>query len=73
MFKSVEFSSSSQGYKLYIKEFKRRVFGSLSTKSLDYFLRGQDIISIDPIVNGEHEPELTELIAHFNKIGIVIS
>ena len=69
MFKSVEFSSSSQGYKLIIKEFKRRVFGSLSTKSLDYFLRGQDIISIDPIVNGEHEPELTELIAHFNKIG----
>ncbi len=59
MFKSVEFSSSSQGYKLIIKEFKRRVFGSLSTKSLDYFLRGQDIISIDPIVNGEHEPELT--------------
>jgi len=69
MLKSVEFSSSSQGDKYYIKSFKRRVFRSLSSKSVDYFLRGQDIISINPIVNGVYEPDLTELIAHFNEIG----
>ena len=67
--KSVEYSTSTYGYKLIIKEFKSLLFRSLISNKFRFFFQPQDAISVNPIVNGEHEPDLTRLISHFNEIG----
>ena len=55
--------------KFALQKFKRSIFKRLSKNSVNYFLRGQDKISIEPSVNGVYEPDITELISYFNEIG----
>ena len=44
---------------------RRKLFERLTRKSVNYFLRGKDIISVGPLVNGFHEPICTKLIGHY--------
>jgi len=69
MLNKVNYSSSTKHYKFALQKFKRSIFKRLSKNSVNYFLRGQDKISIEPSVNGVYEPDITELISYFNEIG----
>ena len=42
---------------------RKKLFNRLTRNSVNYFLRGKDIISIDPILNGNYEPLLNRLIS----------
>ncbi|MCD8525284.1 MAG: FkbM family methyltransferase [Gammaproteobacteria bacterium] len=41
---------------------KKLLFKKLTTGSTTIFLRGADVISVDPQTNGQHDPDLTKLI-----------
>jgi FkbM family methyltransferase len=49
--------------------FKSRIFNLLTKKSSGLFLRGKDIISVNPQIFGIHEEPLTNLIKHYVKNG----
>lgn len=49
---------------------KKRFFRKLTKKSLNIFLRGGDIISADPFVNGIHEGALTKFIGNSAEKGM---
>lgn len=48
---------------------KSWIFGKLTRKSSDLFVRGRDVISVRSQIGGVWEPTLTELIAHFADCG----
>ena len=48
---------------------RNRIFKKVTSHSLNYFLRGGDLISVNPLTNGVHEPGLTHVISHFCENG----
>ena len=52
-----------------IKTIKYSLARKLLKGSLPIFLRGRDVISVDPFANGVYEPEIKSLIEHFAKCG----
>ena len=48
---------------------KSKLFRKATKNSLSLFIRGGDLISIDPQVIGAHEPAITSLINYFSDIG----
>ena len=48
-----------------INSLKRRLFDSITKSSCNLFLRGKDIISVEPQISGMHEPVITSLIKYF--------
>jgi FkbM family methyltransferase len=54
---------------LIFNQFRTIAFQKLTKKSTNLFLRGRDIISVMPSINGIHEPELTSLINKFSEAG----
>jgi len=49
----------------FVKRFKRSLFKRLTKNAMPIFFRANDIISTWPLVNGEYEPDVTELITHY--------
>ncbi|HEY3346442.1 MAG TPA: FkbM family methyltransferase [Nitrospirota bacterium] len=52
-----------------VHRFRKIFFKSLTKNSSSLFLRGRDIISINPQINGIHEPVITSLINNFADEG----
>lgn len=48
---------------------RNRLFKKITKNSLNYFLRGGDLISVNPLTNGVHEPGLTHVISYFCENG----
>ncbi len=67
------FKDPISGWSLVTRDLKSRVhrktFEVLTKKSVNYFLRGKDIISVGPMINGVHEPICTKLIDHCARHG----
>ena len=53
----------------FINILKYNAFHKLTKQSTDLFLRGRDIISVHPLINGIYEPELTTLINKLSQAG----
>jgi FkbM family methyltransferase len=56
-------------FSIIVNKVKRRLFLQLTKKTTNLFLRGKDIISIDPLITGVHEPEVTALINKLSEAG----
>lgn len=54
---------------LILNKLRTIAFQKLTKQSTNLFLRGKDIISVVPQINGIHEPELTTLINKFSEAG----
>lgn len=54
---------------IFIEHLKRLIFKKITKKSTNLFLCAKDIISIEPITNGVHEPALTSLIDSLSEKG----
>jgi FkbM family methyltransferase len=54
---------------LIVNRFKYFAFQKLTKFSTNLFLRGGDIISVNPLVNGIYEPEITTLIRKYSNEG----
>ena len=52
------------------RRFEHSVFRNFTRKSLNIFLRGGDIISEGPLVDGEHEGLLTKFISNSAENGM---
>lgn len=52
-----------------IKRLKRSIFKRVTRGALPIFFKAKDIISTWPLANGEYEPDVTELIAHYARNG----
>jgi FkbM family methyltransferase len=50
---------------VFIGSLKSRLFDSITKSSSNLFLRGKDIISVEPQISGVHEPVITSLIKYF--------
>ena len=60
--------SLRRGYlKELVKRLKRSAFKRLTRGAMPIFFKAKDIISTWPLANGEYEPDVTELIAHYAK------
>ena len=57
-----DFRFGESSFSVVLGALKYNLFKSLTSKSLDFFLRGRDIISITPQVFGVHEQALTNFI-----------
>jgi len=60
----------STEYSNFKRRFKRSIFKKLTRKSLNVFLRGGDIISVDPLLEGAHEHALTKFIGNCAENGM---
>ncbi len=54
---------------LLINRFKYLAFQKLTESSTDLFLRGRDINSVNPLISGVYEPEITSLIKKYSNEG----
>jgi FkbM family methyltransferase len=48
---------------------RNRIFRSVTKRPLKFFFRGGDLISVNPLTNGSHEPGFTHVISHFCASG----
>jgi len=60
----------STEYSNFKRRLKRSIFKKLTRKSLNVFLRGGDIISRDPLLEGAHEHALTKFICNCAENGM---
>lgn len=63
----MNYVSSQTFIDVVLNSFKYNLFKRLTTKSSNLFLRGGDIISYGPLVNGVHEESLTNVIEYYTK------
>ncbi len=66
---TIIFSKSNSRIFLIVNGFKRICFAMITKNSVNYFLRGKDIISISPQTSGVHEAPLTSLIHQLSEMG----
>lgn len=58
----MSFDHRTSGIRFLINQAKNSLFGSVTKNSSELFLRGRDVISVNPQTNSLHEPDLTSFI-----------
>jgi len=66
---ATEFIFAPPLVKTLVSVFKNLIYRSITKKSLNLFIRGGDLISVNPLTNGIHEPGITEVVSHFCENG----
>ena len=64
-----DFAYTETSVSVVSKNLRDRLFQRLTRKSANLFLRGRDLISAGPLVDGVHEPVVTSLIQHAAEHG----
>jgi FkbM family methyltransferase len=52
-----------------LSKLRQSLFKRITRRAMPLFLRGADIISTEPLINGSHEPEICALITYLAKHG----